>query len=426
MTSSSFAYLPGVPSDEIFGLLHEFQNDSHPKRVNLAAGIYRTDEDKSWPLDIVCKVEKQLYEEASQTRHDYLPIEGDMQFVGLAQNLLFAPIGDRLAESETLRIASVQTISGTGANHLGALFVAQNLRPQNLWVSDPTWANHHIIWEAVGLVPRLYPYYRKSDHLLNFDGMIQTLEEAQPGDCVLLHACAHNPTGIDPSKDQWKVIAELCRRKQLIPFFDAAYQGFASGDPEQDAWVIRYFFQQRVDMLIAQSFSKNFGIYGHRVGAIHVVLSEPSAVTKANVFSNLCHLLRSEISMAPKYGSTIVKKVLASSDLTAEWVADLQVMSGRLKSMRMALYDELIRLDTPGSWEHIVKQIGMFTYTGLSIGEVRRLRTEFHIYLLDSGRISISGLNSRNVNYVAKAFHDVRMKTLECGINGGTNGHREH
>ncbi|GKU21660.1 unnamed protein product [Fusarium langsethiae] len=426
MSSSYFASLPELPFDEIFGLLHDFQNDPHPNRVNLAAGIYRTDEDKSWPLDIVCKVEKQLYKEASLTRHDYLPIEGDKRFLSLARNLLFNPTNDATApmtEAEELRIASVQTVSGTGANHLGALFVVQNLQPQNLWVSDPTWANHHVIWEAAGLTPRLYPYHRKSDHMLDFDGMVQILEEAQPRDCILLHACAHNPTGIDPSKDQWKAIAALCRRKQLVPFFDAAYQGFVSGDLSQDAWAIRYFFQQGLEMIVAQSFSKNFGLYGHRVGAIHVILPEPSSDIRARVFSGLCHLLRSEISMAPKYGSTIVKTVLESRNLTAGWIADLQAMSGRLRSMRKALYSELVRLNTPGLWEHIVNQIGMFSYTGLSAKEVQSLRVDFHIYLLESGRISITGLNSRNVKYVAQAFHAVRRKSLEYTAVNGTDGH---
>ncbi|KAG5805864.1 hypothetical protein H9Q74_009558 [Fusarium xylarioides] len=418
MSPSCFSSLPAQPTDEIFDLLALYRADASPDRVNLGVGVYCTDEGKSWPLDVVTRVEKQLFDEASLTRHDYLPIEGDQQFLKVARDLIFA-------EQDDLSIASVQTVSGTGANHIGARFVADYLRPQNIWVSDPTWANHHMIWESVGMKPRLYPYYKMSDCSLDFEGMIKTLEEqAQPRDAVLLHACAHNPTGLDPTKEQWKAIAELCQRKQLFPFFDAAYQGFASGSPAEDAWAIRYFYHQqpRPDMIVAQSFSKNFGLYGHRTGAVHLVLAEPSKEIRDNAYSTLSYLLRSEISMAPKYGSTIVKTVLDSEELTAAWMADLQVMSSRIKSMRQALYDELVRLETPGTWNHIVDQIGMFSYTGLSPFEVKVLRERFHIYLLNSGRISISGLNKRNVQYVAKAIHDVRTQGHALNGTNGTNG----
>ncbi|KAF1854222.1 hypothetical protein Lal_00008437 [Lupinus albus] len=365
MSPSCFSSLPAQPTDEIFDLLALYRADASPDRVNLGVGVYCTDEGKSWPLDVVTRVEKQLFDEASLTRHDYLPIEGDQQFLKVARDLIFA-------EQDDLSIASVQTVSGTGANHIGARFVADYLRPQNIWVSDPTWANHHMIWESVGMKPRLYPYYKKSDCSLDFEGMIKTLEEqAQPRDAVLLHACAHNPTGLDPTKEQWKAIAEVCQRKQLFPFFDAAYQG-----------------------------------------AVHLVLAEPSKEIRDNAYSTLSYLLRSEISMAPKYGSTIVKTVLDSEELTAAWMADLQVMSSRIKSMRQALYDELVRLETPGTWNHIVDQV---------------LRERFHIYLLNSGRISISGLVSYTEEKMrSKAHSESKQHDLRCRAELGHKNSRRN
>lgn len=365
MAGSCFSSLPEAVTDEIFDLLAAFRADTHPKRVNLAPGIYYTDEGQSWPPNVVCQVEKKLHDEADHTRHDYLPIAGDQQFLKVARDLVFFSGKDATARAAGvggLRIVSVQTISGTGANHIGAKFLTDHLRPQHVWLSDPTWANHHTIWESVGLFPRLYPYYKKSDCSFDFHGMMQTLEaHAQPRDILVLHACAHNPTGLDPSKEQWMAIADLCQRKELFPFFDAAYLGFASGDPAKDAWAIRYFYEQqpRLEMVVAQSFSKNFGLYGHRTGALHLVLAQASAEIKENADANLCHLLRCEFSMAPKYGSTIVKTVLHSKELTATWMVDLQIMSNRIKSMRRALYDELVRLGAPGSWQHIIDQVSL-------------------------------------------------------------------
>ena len=364
MAESMFADLPPVVTDEVFDLLFAYRDDRHPNKVNLGAGVYCTEEGVSWPLSAVCAAEKQLQEENSPTRHDYLAIAGDQQFLSLARNLTFSfnkNTPEPTLKAQTARIASVQTVSGTGANHIGARFLAENICPRNVWLSDPTWANHHTIWESVGLNRRSYPYYKKEDCTFDFAGMMKTLEEeASPRDIVVLHACAHNPTGLDPTQEQWKEIASLCQRKQLFPFFDSAYQGFASGNPITDAWAIKYFFdlQPKLEMVVAQSFSKNFGLYGQRAGAVHVVLGDQATEEiRENAVSSLCHLLRSEISMAPKHGSTIVRTVLESEELTAQWMVDLSVMSSRIRTMRVALYDELIRLGTPGSWKHIIDQV---------------------------------------------------------------------
>ncbi|RDW67584.1 hypothetical protein BP6252_08980 [Coleophoma cylindrospora] len=409
--ASQFASLPPVASDEVFDLIGAYLADAYPERVNLGAGVYRTADGKPWPLASVEQAEKLQQAANDPGRHEYLPIAGDQEFLKLARDLVFASGASGWADQKTdeLRIASVQTVSGTGANHVGALFLAHHSKAKHVWISDPTWINHHTIWELAGVERRLYPYYKASDCSFDFDGMIKALdEEAERNDIVLLHACAHNPTGIDPSKEQWKAIAEVCQRKGLFPFFDSAYQGFASGDPAEDAWCIQYFFEQKpsIEMCVAQSFSKNFGLYGQRAGAFHLVTSTPSAEIRDGVVAGLSHIIRGEFSMAPRFGSSIVKTILQSEALTTQWMDDLQVMSGRIKTMRESLYNELIKLNTPGTWTHIVNQIGMFSYTGLTVPQIKYLREKYHIYMLVSGRISISGLTPKNVEYVAIAIND--------------------
>lgn len=393
---SSFSNLPDAPADEIFSLNHAYAIDADPHKVNLTMGVYRTEEGQPWPLSSVQAVEDEMYSRNDPARHEYLPIEGDTVFLGHARDLMFG-FSNNASTAETQaksRIASVQTVSGTGANHIGAAFLAHHYKPKHVWVSMPTWANHHTIWELQGIERKGYPYFDAATCAFNFDGAMATLEsEAVEGDVILLHACAHNPTGLDPSKEQWKQIAELCQRKRLFPFFDSAYQGFASGSAAEDAWAVRYFFNLSppMEMCVAQSFSKNFGLYGQRAGAFHLVTNGANPTETELVRKNLCHIIRGEYSMGPRYGSSIVKRILGDSALSEQWQSDLTVMSSRIKRMRQALYDELIRLNTPGSWEHVINQNGMFSYTGLTLKQVLALRDEFHIYLLKSGRASISG-----------------------------------
>ncbi|KAA8643431.1 hypothetical protein EYZ11_012657 [Aspergillus tanneri] len=405
--------LAPVPADEIFALNGAFARDDYPQKVSLGVGVYRTDDGKPWPLPVVREAEKRLFAEDNLSRHEYTTIQGDVRFVELARDLMFGfnakDASEQLKKTKG-RIASVQAVAGTGANHLGALFLSTQMKPKNVWLSNPSWANHLTIWELVDVPRKTYPYYNAATRSFDFTGMMSTLEsEAQEGDVILLHACAHNPTGLDPTKEQWKIIADLCERKKLFPFFDSAYQGFASGSADEDAWAIRYFLNEKpsMEMCVAQSFSKNFGLYGQRVGAYHYVLNDGGQNLRDIVVNNLCHLIRGEYSMGPTAGCGIVKKILTDDELTAQWHEDLMVMSSRIRSMRKALYDELIRLETPGTWKHIVEQNGMFSYTGLTPSQVYALKDKYHIYLLKSGRASISGLSEKNVNYVARAINDV-------------------
>ena len=306
------------------------------------------------------------------------------------------------------QVTSLQTISGTGAVHLGALFLAKFYhkdQKRTVYFSDPTWPNHFQIFSNVGLEYKTYPYFSKQTKGLDFDGMIDTIQSADEGSIVVLHACAHNPTGVDPTKDQWKKIADVIRAKKHFPFFDTAYQGFASGDLANDGWAIRYFIEQGYETCIAQSYAKNFGLYGERAGCFHFITSPGSDAesTVGRVASQLAILQRSEISNPPAYGARIASLVLNDKELFAEWEANLKTMSGRIIDMRKALRGKLEEFGTPGTWNHITDQIGMFSFTGLSEKQVLKLREDSHVYMTKNGRISMAGLNTHNIDYFAKA-----------------------
>lgn len=315
--------------------------------------------------------------------------------------------------------------------HLGGLFLAKFLSKPTVYLSTPTWANHHQVFANVELPVEWYPYYFPHTKMLDFENMLATLRRAPPGSIILLHACAHNPTGIDPTTDQWMSIARVMQEHGLIPFLDCAYQGFASGSFSRDNWAIRYFIDQGFDMLIAQSFSKNLGLYGQRVGCLHIVVGGAGVGAGAptwttidadadahahidavkRITSQLSVLQRSEISNPPIYGAQLASIVLNSSTLFDEWQQDLRTMADRLARMRQALKDELDSLQTPGQWDCLVKQIGMFAYTGLSDTQVQELRRKWHVYMTEDGRISVAGLNTRNVKYCAQAIDDVVRRT---------------
>ncbi|GAB7354209.1 hypothetical protein MBLNU459_g4755t2 [Dothideomycetes sp. NU459] len=402
-----------MSGDPIFALSATYLKDPATEKVNLGVGVYRDDKGQPWILPTVKKVERLLAEDPT-VDHEYPPIAGFAPFIESARDLLFGNPDPEL----TSRISSIQTISGTGACHIGARFLAETLKPRRIWMSDPTWGNHHLIWDlAAGNVEqRLYPYYDGEKCRLDFEGMMSTLEQdASEGDIVLLHACAHNPTGLDPAKEQWVKIADLCERKGLFPFFDSAYQGFASGDADLDAWAVRHFVgRNTMELCCAQSFSKNFGLYGQRVGAFHLVTSSSDASVKA--LAALADFQRGEISMPPIYGARIVAKVLRDDALRREWQQDLKTMSDRIKGMRKALFDELQDKGTPGTWDHIVNQVGMFSYTGLSEQQVAALQADHHVYMLKSSRASIAGLSTDNVALVARGIDAVVRQSHKASL----------
>ena len=280
-------------------------------------------------------------------------------------------------------------------------------------MSSPTWANHNQIFSNVKLPTKNYPYWNKQTCGLDEDGMLSALKSAPDGSIILLHACAHNPTGVDPTQEQWKKIAEVMKQKRHFPFFDTAYQGFASGSLSKDGWAVNYFVEQGFELVVAQSYAKNFGLYGERAGCFHFVTAPGSNAqdTVARVSSQLAILQRSEISNPPAYGARIASLVLNDKQLFAQWEEDLRTMSGRIIEMRKALRGKLEEMGTPGTWNHITDQIGMFSFTGLNEEQVLKLREKYHIYMTKNGRISMAGLNTNNVDYFAKSVDAVVRET---------------
>ncbi|RVX74560.1 hypothetical protein B0A52_01686 [Exophiala mesophila] len=399
--------VPQAPEDPLFGLMAAYRKDTSDKKVDLGIGAYRDNNAKPWVLPVVKKADDLLRNDPN-LNHEYLPIAGLAEFTAAAQKLILGSDSRAIKEG---RVTSLQTVSGTGAVHLGGLFLSKFLpKPTpTIYLSSPTWANHNQIFTNVHLPIANYPYFSAKTKGLDCQGLLSTLSSAKEGSIVLLHACAHNPTGVDPAPEEWKQIAQVVRERNLFPFFDCAYQGFASGNLAQDNWAIRYFVEQGFELIIAQSFAKNFGLYGERAGAFHFVAgpgNKAQDITK-RVASQLAILQRSEISNPPAYGARIASLVLNDPALFAEWEEDLKTMSGRIIQQRQALKAELDRLGTPGNWEHITSQIGMFSFTGITEKQVLAIREKWHVYMTKNGRISMAGLNTHNVKYFAEALDDV-------------------
>ncbi|KAI1497888.1 aminotransferase [Biscogniauxia marginata] len=406
-TTFTAEVVPQAPEDPLFGLMRAYKADQDPNKVDLGIGAYRDDNAKPWVLPVVKKADAILYNNPDLD-HEYAPIAGIASFTSKAAELILGgPDSPAIKEK---RVSSIQTISGTGAVHLGALFLAKFYPgTKKVYLSNPTWANHNQIFTNVGIPIAQYPYFSKQTKGLDFDGMKSALLGAPDKSVILLHACAHNPTGVDPTIDQWKEIATIMRQKSHFPFFDTAYQGFATGDLMKDNAAIRYFVEEGFELVIAQSFAKNFGLYGERAGCFHIVTGPaPEAETTiTRIASQLAILQRSEISNPPLYGARIASTVLNDSALFSEWEENLRTMSGRIIAMRKELRAKLEELGTPGSWNHITDQIGMFSFTGLTEAQVLKIREEAHVYMTKNGRISMAGLNSKNVEYVAKAIDKV-------------------
>lgn len=359
-------------------------------------------------LPVVKKAEKAIVEDGT-LNHEYLPVLGLDSFSSAATGLL---LGDDSILIKNKNAFGIQTLSGTGALRVGAEFLAQVMGRRVFYYSDPTWENHQKVFLSAGFTDgRSYRYWDAKTRSIDFDGFVNDLKNAPEGAVIILHACAHNPTGCDPTKEQWVKLADVIEEKKLFPFFDSAYQGFASGDPVHDAFAVRYFVERGFELFCAQSFAKNFGLYNERVGNLTVV--QRSDATSAAVQSRFTLLVRFMYSNPPAFGGRIVGKVLNTPELRQEWMDSIRTMSTRIIKMRKQLKEELINLKTPGTWDHITEQIGMFSYTGLNEAQVKILIEKYHIYLLASGRISMCGINENNCKYVAESIHETILATKE-------------
>ena len=303
------------------------------------------------------------------------------------------------------RVVTAQTLSGTGALRVVSEFLKAFRPGHPLFISKPTWGNHQAIFKAVGLEVKEYRYFKPATKGLDLEGMLADLAAAPVGSSVLLHTCAHNPTGVDPSKEEWKQIFEVCKKNKLYPFFDTAYQGFTSGSLDDDAWGLRYFVDNGYEMVICQSFAKVMGLYGERTGAMHVVCADKETAEK--VLSQVKILIRTNYSSPPKHGARIASIILNNPEMRAEWLKQLVDVTKRMNDMRQALRAALEKSGVKGDWSHITKQIGMFSFTGLTEKQVEQMIKKHAIYMTKDGRISVCGINTKNVEYIASAIKDV-------------------
>ncbi|KAF7287630.1 aspartate aminotransferase, mitochondrial-like [Rhynchophorus ferrugineus] len=389
------------PPDAIFGLTEAWKKDTNPKKINLGVGAYRDDNGNPFLLPSVKKAENKLSNQ--KLDHEYAPIAGFAEFSKLAAELVF---GKNSYILENKQNATVQTLSGTGALRLIAAFLAKfHTGHKVIYIPNPTWINHQRIFEHSGLESKYYNYYDSKNIALDFSNMTDNICNIPENSIILFHAVAHNPTGIDPNKDQWKEISNICKQRKLFVLFDLAYQGFASGNLNNDVWAVRYFAEEGHKIGIAQSFAKNMGLYGERVGAL-TLLTETTDETE-RVISQLKILIRGMYSNPPIYGARIATEILSNKDLRFQWEKDLKEMSSRIKEARIALVDHLKKQGSKKNWNHIIQQIGMFSYTGLTKEQVGQLIKNFSIYLTESGRISIAAVGSKNVEYLATAMHNV-------------------
>ena len=398
MTTSAFSAVKLAPSDPILGLTELYKSDTNPDKVNLGVGVYYDDNGSVPLLECVQAAETALV--AKRAARAYQPIDGNGRYNNLVQALL---LGTESKVLSTNRMMSAQTLGGTGALKIGADFLKQVVHCTDIWISNPSWANHRGIFENAGLKVNTYPYYDAESRGIAFEEMLVTLKTLPRQSVVLLHACCHNPTGADLSREQWRLVLDVVVEQDLIPFLDIAYQGF--GDSiEEDGYVVRLFAETCSSLLISNSFSKSFSLYGERIGGLSVVSSTDEESQR--VQSQIKRLIRSNYSNPPIYSGALVETVLASPELRAQWELELQAMRERIKLMRSAL-SENVSSKSGIDFSFITGQRGMFSYSGLTREQVVKLREDYSIYAVESGRICVAALNNSNISLVSEAIANV-------------------
>ncbi|MDS1860645.1 amino acid aminotransferase [Vibrio vulnificus] len=391
-----FEKVVAAPADSILGLTEEFKKDPRAEKINLGVGIYKTEQGETPVLATVKKAEAALVE--TEKTKSYLTIEGTAEYALAVQKLLFG------ADAELInaqRAKTAQAPGGTGALRVAGEFIKRQLGDVKIWISNPTWANHHGVFRAAGLETVEYAYYNPETKDKDFAAMLTDLEKASAGDVVLLHGCCHNPTGIDPTAQEWEALAKLVADKGLLPLFDFAYQGFAKG-VEEDAQGLRTFAKFNKEILVASSFSKNFGLYNERVGAFTLVAESQEIAETA--FSQVKAIIRSIYSNPPAHGSAVVTYILNDAALRAEWEAEVAEMRDRIQEMRELFVATLKEEGVAADFSFIERQNGMFSFSGLNKDQVARLKEEFAIYIVGSGRISVAGMTKSNMGPLCKAI----------------------
>mmetsp|Transcript_18541 Transcript_18541/g.31173 ORF Transcript_18541/g.31173 Transcript_18541/m.31173 type:complete len:428 (+) Transcript_18541:77-1360(+) len=399
MSSSFWSAVTEAPKDPILGISEAFRADPDPIKMNLGVGAYRDDDGKPVVLKSVREAEKRI---AGNFNMEYSPIGGSAEF---CEHSIKMAYGDDAACIKEGRVASVQSLSGTGSVRLMADFMTRFRPGAKIYITKPTWSNHHNIFADARVEEKTVRYYNPETKGLDFEGMMEDIKQADKGSFFLLHACAHNPTGVDPSAEQWQEMSSLMKEKGHFPFFDMAYQGFASGDCVKDAQAITIFLNDGHELGCSQSYAKNMGLYGQRVGCLSLVVNDKK-VTSA-VGSQVRMIARPMYSNPPIHGASLVSTVLGDPELKSLWYKEVKGMADRIIDMRASLRTELEASGSTLKWNHVTDQIGMFCFSGMTGEMVDRLASEYHIYMTRNGRVSMAGVTSKNVKRLAMAMHDV-------------------
>jgi aromatic-amino-acid transaminase len=405
-TGSVLSAIELAPRDPILGVTEAFNADKNLHKINLGVGVYYDDNGKIPLLECVKRAEREIADKGAP--RGYLPIDGIAAYDTAVQAMLFGQDSDIVALG---RGVTVQALGGTGGLKIGADFLRKFAPGAQVWISDPSWENHRALFEGAGFVVNQYAYYEPATRGLDFAGMRASLETIPSGSIVVLHASCHNPTGVDPTDEQWTTIIEIVRDRALIPFLDIAYQGFAN-DVESDAVVVRRFAATPSPLFVSSSFSKSFSLYGERVGALSVVASDKDEA--ARVLSQLKRVVRASYSNPPTHGGLIVATILSNPELRALWESELGGMRERIRQMRKMLAEKLAERAPAREFGFILRQRGMFSYTGLTPAQVARLRDEFSVYAIATGRICVAALNSRNIEHAANAIAAVLNETSDA------------
>lgn len=400
LSASLFTAIEMAPRDPILGITEAFNTDRNPGKTNLGVGVYYDDHGKVPLLECVRKAEAEL--SAKSAPRTYLPIDGLAAYDKAVQELVF---GAGSAVIQEKRAITVQALGGTGALKLGADFIKRfSPASTQVWISDPSWENHRALFEMAGFTVNDYPYYDAATRGVDFTGMLEALQTMPAGAVVLLHACCHNPTGADLTADQWTQVIDVITSRRLLPFLDMAYQGFGDGI-EEDGSVVRRFAEADGPLFVSNSFSKSFSLYGERVGALNIITASSDEATR--VLSQLKRVVRTNYSNPPIHGGQIVATVLATPELRVLWEKELAGMRVRIREMRQLLVTRLKEKASSHCFDFVIRQRGMFSYSGLTRAQVERLRTEFSVYAVDTGRICVAALNTRNIDAVADAIAKV-------------------
>jgi aromatic-amino-acid transaminase len=396
MTLSPFSEVTLAPADPILGLNEAFQSDPNPQKINLGVGVYQDGKGKVPVLSVVRDAERRWYEK--EDSKSYLPIDGLPAYRQEVQALLFGRDSALVREG---RVVTAQALGGTGALKLGADFLRRFLPRSELHISQPSWENHRALFEAAGFTVKDYPYYSAKTHGLDFPAMRDAISRLAPQSIVVLHACCHNPTGADPTAAQWQELVEVFKQRSLVPFIDFAYQGFGSGIQE-DAVAVRAFAQAGLPFLVSSSFSKSFSLYRERVGAVCFITADADETKR--VTSQLKRVIRTNYSNPSSHGGQVVAMVLADPELRTRWEAEVGEMRERIQRMRTLFVKSLAERGIRRDFSFIANQKGMFSYSGLELEAVRRLRSEFGVYVVDSGRICVAAMNENNIERITQAI----------------------